>query len=190
MEADEVPDTKTRERTEGAAKVVQAMQEDSCSANQVDSDSLCSTSFGDDRTGPPALPCSGKNALVDNGAAAPKSCFLPLEIRTTSAAGGLLHTGKISTATKATFNKPPLRLYLTEETNLKETNLWTSVPSVWYDSSFRKLLASPSCRRVIETKSVQNSMFDPGGFQGLLHACLFLGTWRALLCGEVHARAE
>ena len=28
-------------------------------------------------------------------------------------------------------------------------------------------------------------MFNPGGFQGRLHACPFLGTWRALLCGEV-----
>ena len=28
-------------------------------------------------------------------------------------------------------------------------------------------------------------MFDPGGSQGRLRACPFLGTWRALLCGEV-----
>ena len=28
-------------------------------------------------------------------------------------------------------------------------------------------------------------MFDPGGSQGHLRACPFLGTWRALLCGEV-----
>ena len=28
-------------------------------------------------------------------------------------------------------------------------------------------------------------MFDPGGFQGRLRTCLFLGTWRALLCDEV-----
>ena len=25
-------------------------------------------------------------------------------------------------------------------------------------------------------------MFDPGGFQGRLRACPFLGPWRALLC--------
>ena len=28
-------------------------------------------------------------------------------------------------------------------------------------------------------------MFGPGGFQGRLRAYPFLGTWRALLCGEV-----
>ena len=32
-------------------------------------------------------------------------------------------------------------------------------------------------------------MFDPGDSIGRLRACLFLGTWRALLCGEVHIRA-
>ena len=58
MEADVQADTKTRERTEGTAKAVQAMHGDSCSANRVDPDSMCSTSFGDDCTGPPAFPCS------------------------------------------------------------------------------------------------------------------------------------
>ena len=43
----------------------------------------------------------------------------------------------------------------------------------------------PSCRRVIETKSGENRMFDPGGSQGRLRACPILGTWRALLWGEV-----
>ena len=32
-------------------------------------------------------------------------------------------------------------------------------------------------------------MFDPGGFTGRLRACPFLGTSRALLCGEVVVRA-
>ena len=32
-------------------------------------------------------------------------------------------------------------------------------------------------------------MFDPSGFTGRLRACPFLGTWRALLCGEVFVRA-
>ena len=103
-------------------------------------------------------------------------------MRTTTAAGGSLPTGKTSTATKTTSNQPPLLLYSTEE-----TNLWTSIPSAWYDSSFHrsKLLAPPFCRRVIETKSGQNRTFDPGGSQGRLRACPFLGTWRALLYGEV-----
>ena len=32
-------------------------------------------------------------------------------------------------------------------------------------------------------------MFDPGGSTGRLRACPFLGTWRALLCGETFVRA-
>ena len=93
---------KTRERTEGAATVVQAMHGDSCSATRVDPDPMCSTSFGDDCTGPPTPPCSGENALVDNGAAAPKSCPPSSEMRSPTAAGGLLPTGKASLATRTT----------------------------------------------------------------------------------------
>ena len=171
MEADGPANTKTRERTEGAATAGQAIHGDSCPANRVDSDPMCSTSFGYNCIGPPEPPCSGQNAQVDNGAVAPESCLPPLEMHTTTAAGGLLPTGEISTATKITFNQPPLRLY-----SIEETNLWTSVPSAWYDSSFRKLLAAPSCRGVIETKSEQNRTFDLGGSQGRLRACPFLGT--------------
>ena len=29
-------------------------------------------------------------------------------------------------------------------------------------------------------------MFDPGGAQCRLHFCPFVGTWRALFCGEVN----
>ena len=75
MVADGQADTKTRERTEGAATAVQAMHGDSCSANRIGPDPMCSTSVGDDCTGPSPLPCSRDNALVDNGAAAPRSCL-------------------------------------------------------------------------------------------------------------------
>ena len=100
---------------------------------------------------PPDLPC-GDDVLVEDGAAVSKSYLPSSEMRTTTAAGGLLLTGEIYTATKTTFNKSPLRLCSNEETNPNETNLWTSVPSAWYDSSFwrNKLLAAPSCRRIIE----------------------------------------
>ena len=98
-------DTKTRERTEGAAKAVQAMHGDSCSASRVDPDPMCSTSFGGDSTGPPALPCSRDDALVGNGAAAPKSCFLPLEMRSLTAANRLLPAGMTPTATRTTFHQ-------------------------------------------------------------------------------------
>ena len=54
--------TKTRERTEGAATAVQTIHGDNCSVKRVDPDPMCSTSFGDDCTGPPALPCSMEDA--------------------------------------------------------------------------------------------------------------------------------
>ena len=172
MEADESANTKTRERTEGAATAVRAMRGDSCSADRIDPKPMCSTSSGDDCTGPPAPLCSGENALVDNRAAAPKSYLPFLEMHLPSAAGGLLLAGEAFTATKITFNKPPLQFYSTEEVNCK--NLWSSTPSGWYDSSFWKLPAAPSCRRVIETKSGQNRAFDPGDSQGRLRTCPFL----------------
>ena len=149
MEADGPADTKTSERTKGAAKAAQAMHGDSFSYSRVDpGPKTNSTSFGV-KIEPPALPYRD-DVVVDNGAAAPKSCLPPLEMRSPPAAGGLLPTGKTSRATHTTFNQPPLRLYSTEE-----ANLWTSVPSAWYDSSFRrnKLLAAPSCRMVIQTKN-------------------------------------
>ena len=64
---------------------------------------MCSTSSSDDRTGPPAPPCSGENALVDNRALAPKSCLPSLEMQSPTAAGGLLPTGDAFTATKITL---------------------------------------------------------------------------------------
>ena len=54
---------------------------------------------------------------------------------------------------------------------------------------FWRLLAAPYCYRVIEAKSRQNRTFDLGGSRGPLRACPFLGSWRALVCGEV-LRAE
>ena len=118
MEIDEPTDKKARERTEGAAKAVQAMHKDICSPNRVDPDPMHSTPFGDDCTGPPALPCSRDDILTGNGAAAPKPCLLSLEMCSPTAAGGLLPIGKISTATKTTFHQLPLWFGLTEETNL------------------------------------------------------------------------
>ena len=177
--ADGHADTKTRERTEGAATAVQAMHGDSCSATRIEpGPKTNSTSFGM-MTESPDLPCK-EDVFVEDGAAAPKSCLPSVEMRTTTAAGSLLSTGEISAATNSTFNQPPLRLS-TEETNCKKI----STPYVLYDSSVWNLVATPSCRRVIETKHGQNRMFDPGGSQGRLRACPFLGSWSALLCGEV-----
>ena len=184
MEANGPANTKTPERTEGAATAVQAMHGDSFSACRVDPGPMTnSTNFGM-MSEPPALPCRD-DVVVESGDGAPKSCLPSLEMRSPSAAGGLLPAGDTSTATETTVNEPPLRLYATEETNPKEKTLRTSTSSASYDSSFWKLLAAPSCLRVIETKPMQNRTFDPGGSQGRLRACRVLGSWRALLCGEV-----
>ena len=121
MEADGPADTKTRERTEGAATAVQAMHGDSFTANRVTSGpKTTSTSFGM-KAEPPTLLCRD-DVLIENGAAAPNSCLLLLEIRSPTAAGGLLPTGEASIATRTTFNQPPPPLYSTEETNSKKTS--------------------------------------------------------------------
>ena len=113
-----------------------------------------------------------------------------MEMRSSTAAGGLVPTGDASKASETTLNEPPLRFCLTEETDLKAKNSWTSVPSASFNSSsFRRLSATPYCRRVVDTKSGQNRTFDPGGSRGHLRSCPFLGSWRALVCGEVW-RAE
>ena len=129
MVADGQADPKTRERTKGTVTAVQAMHGDSCSANPVDlGPNTILTSFGV-KAEPLALPCRD-DVLVENGAAAPKSYLSPLEMRSSTAAGGLLPTGKTSRATKTTFGHPILWFCLTEE-----TNLGTSTQSVSYDSS-------------------------------------------------------
>ena len=114
MEADLPADTKTRERTEGAAIAVQAMHGDSFSANLVDPNPKSSTSFGDDSAGRRALHCSTDDALVDSGAVAPKSYLSPLEMGSPTAASGLVPAGKASTTTRITFYQPRLRFCPTE----------------------------------------------------------------------------
>ena len=186
-EADGLANTKTRERTEGAATAVQAMRGDSFSSRRVEpGPSTNSTSFGV-KAKPPALPCR-EDVLVEGGDAAPKTCLPSLEMRSSTAAGGLVPTGETSTATETTVNKPLLQFYSTKEENSKKKNLRPLTPYVPYDSSvFQKsnLPAAPFCQRVVETKSRQNMTFDSGGSQGHPRACSFLGSWRALVCGEV-----
>ena len=180
LDADRPADEKTREHTEGAAKAVRAMNGDIFSENRVDADPMCSTSFGV-KVEPPALSCRD-DVLVENGAAAPKSRLSLLEMPTTTAAGGLLPNGEACIATSTTFDHSTLWFCQTKETILR-----TSTPSASYDSRFwrNNLLAAPSCRRAIGTKSGQNRMFDSGGSEGRLRACLFSGMWRALLYEEI-----
>ena len=157
---DGLANSKTCERMEGAATAVQAMHGDSFSASRVDPGSKTNSSSFGVKAEPLALPCRD-DVLVENGAAAPKSCLPSLEMRSPTAADSLLPTGEASIATRTTFNQPPLRLSSTVETNSKKT----STPHVLYDSSFfqKNNLPAVACQRVIETKSGENRMFDPGG---------------------------
>ena len=107
-------------------------------------------------------------------------------MRSPTAAGGLVPTGEASTTTETNFNQPPLRVCSTEDTDLEANCKRTSTPYASFDSSsFWRLLAAPYCHRVVETKSRQNRNFDPSGSRGHLRACPFLGSWRALVCGDV-----
>ena len=180
MEADGPANTKTRERTEGAVTAVQAMRGDSFSARRVEPvPKINSTSFGM-MAESHALPCRD-DVLVENGDASLKSCLPSLEMHSPTAAGGLVPTGEASTITETTVNEPLLQFCSTEEANCKKT----STPYVSFNSSVRDLLVAPSGLRVIEAKPMQNRTFDSSGFQGRLRACPVLGSWRALLGGEV-----
>ena len=146
MEADGQANTKTRERTEGAATAVQAKRGDGCSARRVEpGPNTNSTSFGV-KAEPPALPCRD-DVMVECGDAASESRLPSLEMRSSTAAGGLFPTGEASTATENNFDQPPLRFCSIEETDLEAKNSWTSVPSASYDSSSifqeRNLSATP-----------------------------------------------
>ena len=114
-------DNSTRERTEGATTAVQAMRKDCFSARRVEpGPTTNSTSLGM-KADPPALPCRD-DSVVECGAAAFKSCLPSMEMRPSTAAGGLVPTGDASKASETTLNKPPLRFCLTEETDLKAEN--------------------------------------------------------------------
>ena len=102
MEADVTADEKTREHTEGAAAAGQAKHGDSSFPRRVQVGPISLTNFGM-KAEPPAIP-RRDDVLVDNGVAAPKSRLSPLEMRTPTAAGSFLSTGKASTTTRITYN--------------------------------------------------------------------------------------
>ena len=104
IKADVKPDKKTRKRMEGAAAAEQVVSGDNSSA-QVDTAPFRLTRFGNDSARSPALNSSRDDALVDNGAAPTKPCFSPAEMRTGTAAGGLLSAGTVSTAIRTIFSR-------------------------------------------------------------------------------------
>ena len=176
MEANGPANTKTQERTEGAATAVQAMRGESCTtAQRVQDGPMTSITFGVVAK-PTDLPCRD-DVLVEGGDATPRSCLPSLEMRSPTAAGGLVLTGEVSTATETISNERLFRFYATEETNPKEKKSWTSIPSVSCDSSvFQKRNLSTTPYKVVETKSKQNKTFDPGSSRGQLRPCPFLGS--------------
>ena len=119
MEADGHADTtKTRERTEGAATAVQAMRGDGFSARRVEpGPTTNSTRFGV-KAEPPGLPCRD-DVAVESDPAASESCLPSMEMRSSTAAGGLVPTGEASTASETTLNEPPRRFFPTGETDLE-----------------------------------------------------------------------
>ena len=70
---------------------------------------------------PPTLPC-WDDVVVESGEAASESCLPSLEMHSSTAAGGLVPTGKASTAKETNFNQPPLRFCSTEETDHLEAS--------------------------------------------------------------------
>ena len=121
MEADGPADTKTSGRTEGAATAAQAMRGDGFSARRVEpGPNTNSTSFGV-KAETPALPCRD-DVVVESGEAASEFCLPSLEMRSSTAAGGLVSTGEASKAKETNFNQTPLRLCSTDETDHLEAN--------------------------------------------------------------------
>ena len=130
MEADVTVGKKTRERMEGAADAVQARHGDICSAKRVQASPTRSISFGM-KAEPPALP-RRDDVLVDKGAAVPKPCLSPVEIRTRTAAGVLLSASTASTATRTTFHQPLISSCSTDEITLRTSNQYaTNYSSFW-----------------------------------------------------------
>ena len=188
MEADGQASTKTRERTEGAATAAQAMRGDCSSARRVEPGPTNSTSFGM-KAEPPALPCRD-DSVVECGVAAFKSCLPSMEMRPSTAAGGLVPTGNASKASETTLNEPTSSVLL-DRGNRSEGGKSMDFNSIRLIRQQQRLpREEPVCysilpERVADTKSGQSRTFDPGGSRGHLRACPFLGSWRALVCGEV-----
>ena len=184
MEADGPAVTKTHERTEGAATALQAMHGDSCTAQDIQDGPKTSTSFGV-KAEPPDLSCR-EDVLVENGAASPKSCLPSSDMRSPTAAGGLLPTREASTATRTTFNQSRFRFYSIEETDSK-TNSRTRILYVSHHSSFLPAAIPAGWSSRQNQEKIGCSILT---VQGRLPAYPFLGSCRALLYGEVHVRAE
>ena len=162
MKADVQEDKKTRESTEDFAQ--DGILGD-ISSDRVH-DPMRLTSFGDeDYTEPPALPCRD-DALVNQGHEVAKPCLSPMEIRKSTSAGSFLHAGANSTTKTQGNNFPPKFLPRSFRETREEKKISTIRQTfAKYDRSWHP--------KVIETKSRQNMVFDPGGLSGCPCGCSF-----------------
>jgi hypothetical protein len=162
MEADVKEDDKTREGVEDFAQ--DGILGDISSDRAHDPTSL--TSLGDnDCTDPPALP-SRDDALVNQSHEVAKPCLSPVEIRKLTSADSLQRAGATSNTTTQGTNFPPQllpRSFL--ETSEEKKISTTRQTFAKYNRSWHP--------KVIETKSRQNMVFDPGGLSGCPCGCLF-----------------
>ena len=126
---------------------------------------MCLSSFGDDFTQPPPLPCSKDGALVANGASR--------QSRVSHPRGGLFFAGTASTATMAIFHQPPFWFNLTKEIKSRTSNQHaTDYSSLWK-------------MKFINTNKVNSGVEFWQLYRSSTRMFVFLGPWRALLCGEV-----
>ena len=118
-----------------------------------------------DYTEPPALPCRD-DALVNQGHEVAKPRLSPVEIRKSTSAGSFLHAGATSITKTQGTNFPPLLLPWSFRETSEEKNIFTTRQTfAKYNRSWHP--------KVIETKSRQNMVFDPGGLSGCLCGCPF-----------------
>ena len=175
MKADVQEDNKTRESAEDFA---QDGRLGDISSDRVH-DPVRLTSFGDqDYTEPPALPCRD-DALVNQGPEVAKPCLSPVEMRKSTSAGSLLNAGAASTIITQGTNFPPQLLpWSFRETNEEKNVCTTRQTFAKYNRSWHP--------KVIETKSRQSVVFDPGGLSGCLCGCPFWeGDARCIVGGLI-----
>ena len=161
MEADVTKDTKTRKRTEGAAAAERVISRDN-SSTEVDPDPICLTSFGDDSTGLPALPC-----LRDPGR------------QRRSGAKVVSLTRGDAQANSRRWLTPRWHSLYSDEDHLSPTAFFLELcrrdqETYLQDiNSIRLVLQQFLEVEGLEAKSRQTLAFDPGGCTGRLRACPF-----------------
>ena len=174
MKSDVLEYKKTRDSTEDFA---QDGRLGDISSDRVH-DPMRLTSFGDqDYTEPPARPCRD-DALVNQGHEVAKPCLSPVEMRNSTSAGSLLHAGAASTMITQGTNFPSQLLPWSFRETSEEKSICTRHTFAKYNRSWHP--------KVIETKSRQNMVFDPGGLSGCLCGCPFWeGDARCIVGGLI-----